>query len=168
MSQCWNIPIFLHSEENSLDGLSDLRWDFPLGKMNPAWTRISPELISGFRWFVLPWLCWLGLLVNRALWMVLSLLPYSWLFNICITDRVVWLLPSPLLFLPTWKIIYFVRKKSILEIAYFINCLVTQRGWLLFSCLIYFKNFAAKLTLINELSVVSNKLCVGYIDWEGF
>lgn len=36
------------------------------------------------------------------------------------------------------------------------------------SCLIYFENFATELTLINELSVVSNKLCVGYIDWEGF
>lgn len=59
-------------------------------------------------------------------------------------------------------------RKALLEIAYFINCLVTQRGWLLFSCLIYFENFATELTLINELSVASNKLCVGYIDWEGF
>lgn len=37
---------------------------------------------------------------------------------------------------------------------------------MLYSCLIYFENFATELTLINELSVVSNKLCVGYIDWE--
>lgn len=59
-------------------------------------------------------------------------------------------------------------RKALLEIAYFINCLVTQRGWMLYSCLIYFENFATELTLINELSVVSNKLCVGYIDWEGF
>lgn len=39
---------------------------------------------------------------------------------------------------------------------------------MLFFCLIYFENFATKLTLVNELCVVSNKLCVGYIDWEGF
>lgn len=96
------------------------------------------------------------------------------LFNICITERFVWLpviytpLPPLLLLLPTWSIVYFVRRKALLEIAYFINCLVTQRGWMLYSCLIYFENFATELTLINELSVVSNKLCVGCIDWEGF
>lgn len=92
---------------------------------------------------------------------------------ICITERfmqlpVIHLPPMPLLLLlPTRGIEYFVRKKSP-----FGNCLfhklVTQRSWMLYSCLIYFENFATELTLINELNVVSNKLCVGYIDWEGF
>lgn len=39
---------------------------------------------------------------------------------------------------------------------------------MLYFCLILFENFATKLTLVNELCIVSNKLCVGYIDWKGF
>lgn len=98
----------------------------------------------------------------------------SLLFNICITEVCATachpLPPNPLCshLFPFEVLEILFGRKALLEIAYFINCLVTQRGWLLFSCLIYFENFATELTLINELSVASNKLCVGYIDWEGF
>lgn len=139
------------------------------------WTQSRPRwVLSSFLTCVVSSClgCWLSLLMDRALWMLLSCSHTAgWLMctklkGFC--DCSPLFSPPQFLFLPTWNRIYFVREKSISEIACFINCLLTQSGWMLYSCLIYFENFATELTLINELSVVSNKLRVGYIDWEGF
>lgn len=77
-------------------------------------------------------------------------------------------LPPLLLLLPTWSIIYCIAKKSPFGNCLFHKLSGDTKGLNAVFLSHLFENFATELTLINELSVVSNKLCVGYIDWEGF